>query len=113
MTANLRWIDEVNKDEVARLEKLNVSIKEKHIPISNLNLYKFTVGSHTAAARHHLTVRPETGAPKPEATDSKYCVYDAAHKGYLYTEAWVNKLSKDLADAQAFQRVIGSTPVAQ
>ena len=52
-------------------------------------------------------------APKPEATDSKYCVYDAAHKGYLYTEAWVNKLSKDLADAQAFQRVIGSTPVAQ
>jgi len=120
-------VDETNKDELGRLEKLNVLIKEKHIPIANLDLYKptqvaakvqarlphkFTVGSHTTAW-HHFTVRPQAGAAKPEATDSKFCVYDAAHKDYLYTEAWVEKLSRDLADAQAFQRIIGSTPVAK
>jgi Protein of unknown function (DUF3644) len=120
-------IDEANKDDLARLEKLNVLIKEKLIPIANLDLYKptqvvakvqtqlaykFTIGSHTAAW-YHFKVRPATGATKPEATDSKYCVYDAAHKDYLYTEAWVEKLAKDLADPQRFQTIIGAAAVAK
>jgi hypothetical protein len=46
-------------------------------------------------------------------TDSKYCVYDAAHKDYLYTEAWVDKLAKNLADAQEFLTILGSVPVAK
>jgi hypothetical protein len=118
-------VDEGNKDELARLEKLNVLIKEKHIPISNLDLhkptqvvtkvqanlpYKFTVNSHTAAW-HHFKVRPKFGAAKPEVTDSKYCVYDAAHKDYLYTEAWIDKLSKDLAQADVFRNVTGMAPI--
>ena len=96
-------VDETNKDEIARLEKLNVLIKEKHIPIANLGLhkptqvaakvqaklrYKFTVTSHTTAWQH-FNVRPGSGAANPEATDSKYCVYDAAHEDYLYTDVWV------------------------
>src|SRR5882724_11296427 len=120
-------IDEGNKDELARLEKLNVLIKEKHIPIANLDLYKptqvvakvqaqlphkFTIGSHTAAWQY-FKVRPAGAATKPEVTDSKYCVHDAAHKDYLYTEAWVDKLAKDLADGQDFLAIIGSAPVAK
>jgi hypothetical protein len=120
-------VDEGNKDELARLEKLNVLIKEKHIPIANLDLYKptqivtkvqgqlphkFTIASHTAAWQY-FKVRPAGAATKPEATDSKYCVYDAAHKDYLYTEAWADKLVKDLADATVFQAIIGSAPVAK
>ena len=117
-------VDEANKDELERLEKLNVLIKEKLIPIANLDLHKptqvvtkvqaklphkFTVAKHTAAWQH-FKVRPGSGAAKPEATDSKYCVYDAAHKDYLYTEAWVEKLSKELVDAQAFQGISGAAP---
>jgi hypothetical protein len=120
-------IDESNKDEIARLEKLNVLIKEKLIPIANLDLhkptqvvakvqakipYRFTVPSHTAAWQH-FKARPEYGAAKPEATDAKFCVYDAAHKDYLYTIAWVDKLSAELADAQAFETIIGAAPVAK
>jgi hypothetical protein len=120
-------VDEGNKDELARLEKLNVLIKEKHIPIANLDLYKptqavakvqaqlphkFTIASHTAAWQY-FKVRPSGAATKPEVTDAKYCVYDAAHKDYLYTEAWVDKLVKDLADAREFQAIIGSPPVAK
>ena len=120
-------IDEGNKDELARLEKLNVLIKEKHIPIANLDLYKptqvvtkaqaqlphkFTIASHTAAWQY-FKVRPGSAATKPEATDSKYCVYDAAHKDYLYTEAWVDKLVNDLANANEFQAIVGSAPVAK
>ena len=120
-------VDEANKDELARLEKLNVLIKEKHIPIANLDLYKpmqvvakvqaqlahkFTVASHTAAWQY-FKIRPAGAATKPESTDSKFCIYDAAHKDYLYTEAWVDKLAKDLANPQEFQAIVGSAPVAK
>jgi Domain of unknown function (DUF3644) len=120
-------VDEANKDELARLEKLNVLIKEKHIPIANLDLYKptqvvaevqarlahrFSVAAHTAAW-HYFKVRPEYGAAKPQVTDSKYCVYDAAHKDYLYTEAWVEKLCKDLSTPEEFQKVTGFAPAAK
>ena len=120
-------VDENNKDELARLEKLNILIKEKLIPIANLDLYKptqvvakvqasiphkFTISAHTNCW-HYFKVRPASLATKPEATDAKYCVYDAAHKDYLYTEAWVDKLSKDLADPAAFQAITGAAPLSK
>jgi hypothetical protein len=113
-------IDEANPVELGRLEKLNVLIKEKHIPIANLDLYKpsrvvakvqaallhpFTMGAHTLAWQQHK-VRPASGSAKPEATDSKYCVYDSAHKDYLYTEAWVEKLTRDCAEPAIARRVV-------
>jgi hypothetical protein len=118
-------VDESNKEEAERLEKLNVLIKEKHIPIANLDLFKptqvvakvqaklphrFTMATHTASW-HHFKVRPTTGATKPEQTDPRYCVYDTAHKDYLYTRAWIEKLSGELADAAAFETVTGSPPL--
>lgn len=114
-------IDEASKEELERLEKLNILIREKHIPIANLDLhkptqavakiradlpFKFNVSLHTAAW-HYFKVRPKTGAPKPDATDGKYCVYDTAHNDYLYTEAWIAKLVKELSDAQAFKTITG------
>jgi hypothetical protein len=118
-------VDEASKDELERLERLNVLIKEKHIPIANLDLFKpsqvvskvqaalhhtFTVGAHTAAW-HHFGVRPASGAAKPEATLSQYCVYDSAHKDYLYTTAWVDKLIRELTSAADFQLVVGRPPI--
>ena len=81
-------VDENNKDELARLEKLNILIKEKLIPIANLDLYKptqvvakvqasiphkFTISAHTNCW-YHFKVRPASLVTKPEATDAKYCV---------------------------------------
>jgi len=110
-------IDEGNKDELARLEKLNVLIKESTYPLRTSILqahagrgqssgpasHKFTIGSHTAAWQY-FKVRPAGAATKPEVTDSKYCVHDAAHKDYLYTEAWVDKLAKDSPTDKTFWR---------
>jgi hypothetical protein len=118
-------IDQANDEELSRLEKLNVLIKEKHIPIANLDLLKptevvekvapklphrFTLSSHAKAWRH-FKVRPVTGSTKPEITDAKYCVRDAAHNDYLYTDAWVDKLSKELVDPKVFEQVVGSAPM--
>ncbi|UVT21597.1 MAG: DUF3644 domain-containing protein [Nitrospira sp.] len=118
-------VDEANKDELERLEKLNILIKEKHIPITNLGLhkpgdvvkilagklpFKFNFASHTASWKH-FKVRPNGAAVKPELTDGKYCIYDSPHKDYLYTDAWVEKLAIELADSNRYQNITGFVAV--
>jgi len=81
-------VDEASEEELERMERLNVLIKEKHIPIVNVDLYKpgqvvaelqtkvphvVTMTTHTAAWQH-LGVRPRYGAQRPERTRSEYCV---------------------------------------
>ena len=109
-------VDEASPEELERLEKLNVLIREKRIPIANLDLlrpgevvaaledrvpFHVHMTDHTNAWRH-FGVRPPTGDPHPERTRSEYCVYDAAHGDYLYTSAWVEKLVREFSSAQRF-----------
>jgi len=117
-------VDEASQEELERLEKLNVLIREKHIPIANLNLrkpgqvvadlkqrvpYHVTMGTHTMAWKY-FQVRPPSGADHPERTRPEYCVYDPAHGDYLYTAAWVEKLIRDLSTEQGFRAVLGRAP---
>jgi hypothetical protein len=46
----------------------------------------------------HFRIRPEGKAPKPEATNAKYCVYDRPHGDYVYTKAWVDLLIEKFKD---------------
>lgn len=118
-------VDSASPEELERLQRLNVLIKEKHIPIANLDMHKpthvvkkvgaalphrFTMNSHSAAW-HHFKVRPPNGAAKPETTLPQYCVYDRPHNDYLYTTAWIEKLIRDLTPAAGFQAVVGHAPV--
>jgi hypothetical protein len=117
-------VDEASEQELDRLEKLNVLIREKHIPISNLGMFKpgevveeitgrvpyqVSIHTHTCAWKHYA-VRPPRGDPRPERTRPEYCVYDEVHKDYVYTRAWVDKLARDLADPQEYERVVGRPP---
>src|SRR5688572_15173752 len=110
-------VDSASAVELERMHRLNVLIKDKHIPIANLDLYKpsdvvrqvqaklphrFTMNSHVAAWRHYK-VRPPYQAAKPEITLSQYCVYDQPHNDYLYTTAWVEKLIRELTPAAGFE----------
>lgn len=118
-------VDEASQEELERLERLNVLIREKHIPIANLDLYKpsqvvdeletrlpfrITLTTHTAAWKHYQA-RPAGGDPHPEQTRSEYCVYDTAHHDYLYTRAWIEKLARDLVAPEEFRTVTGRDPV--
>ena len=73
-------VNEASDEELRRLEKLNVLIREKRIPIANLDLYKpsqvverinqtctnrVTLNAHTDAWRH-FQVRPQNNSAKPE-----------------------------------------------
>lgn len=115
--------DETRPEEMARLEKLTTLIKEKQIPVANLELLKpstvvqevrrsvagpFTTYMHVQAWRH-FKVRPSQGDPHPERTRSEYCVYDMPHRDYLYTRAWVALLIRELQDPVKYQEITGQT----
>ena len=117
-------MDEASAEELDRMEKLNVLIREKHIPIANLDMFKpsevvarvkarlpfeFSIHNHTQAWQN-LEIRPRKGDLHPERTRPEYCVYDRIHKDYLYTTAWIERLVKDLADPRGFYELIGRHP---
>ena len=119
-------VDEASEEELKRLEKLNVLIKEKHIPIANLDLHKasevvnlvneecphyISQNAHTDAWKFY-EVRPATGATAPNKCVTDFCVYDQAHCDYLYTDAWVEKLKIQFSNADKFKEITGRNPKA-
>jgi hypothetical protein len=117
-------IDEASEEELTRLEKLNVLIREKQLPISNLGWFKLgevvkelckrvpyeiTVSNHTNAWKFYK-VRPLKGDSHPERTRPDYCVYDDAHEDHVYTPAWVEKLVEAPSDSQEFEKIVGHPP---
>lgn len=120
-------VDEASPEELERLQKLNILIRDKHIPIANLNLYKagdvvaelsrrlsivVNMHAHTKAWQH-FGVRPSYGAPKPDATRGEYCVYDAVHRDYVYTQAWIEMLARELAIPEKYREITGADPKAK
>ena len=118
-------VDEASEEELKRLEKLNVLIKEKRIPIANLDLlkpsqvvekvnarstYKMTLNSH-ADAWKYFEARPSTGADHPERCKPEFCVYDEAHNDYLYTQGWVEKCVEVFSDRDRYIEITGREPV--
>jgi len=117
-------VDEASPEELKRLQQLNVLIREKHIPIANINLlkpsevlsrirehcpFKISMNTHSDAWRH-FSVRPASGSPNPERCTTKYCVYDRAHNDYVYTEAWVDKCVASFSDPDMFREIVGRAP---
>lgn len=66
--------------------------------------------SHHTSAWKHFKIRPQSGAKKPEQTITELCVYDSAHADYLYTDAWVSRLIKELSVEAEYRKIIGVYP---
>ena len=99
------------------IEKNIVAIREKNIPIVNLDcllpkmvceavsqkLDKIvTVTFHTKAWKFY-GVRPKN--KKNGSCKTEYCHYDEVHNDYVYTRKWVEFLVRKLADDAEYQRV--------
>lgn len=115
MTAEQRQARDVVQN-IVRNRLVPVQNKGRHKPgtvaklVSQKLGVKFSPFGHHVAAWRHYEVRPDKHALRPELTDERYCVYDEPHSDYLYTDAWVKKLVRDLADPVAFRRVTGRRP---
>ncbi len=101
---------------IVRNRTVAVQNKGRHKPgkaaklVSEQLGVKFSTTGHHTAAWRHFNVRPLQGAARPELTDDRYCVWDEPHRDYLYTDAWVKKLVRELADPATFRRVTGRQP---
>ena len=117
-------VDEASEEEIERLGRLNVLIKEKNIPIQNLDLYrpaqviekvnakskyKLTLNGHADAWRHYK-VRPPTGSLNPGKCITDFCVYDLAHRDYLYTNSWVKKCIDAFSNYDVAKSIINREP---
>jgi len=69
------------------------------------NAVKFNASYHHARACQFYKVRPASGSPHPEKTDTRFCHYDAAHKDYVYTEQWVTFLKTELKKLGQYDKI--------
>jgi hypothetical protein len=112
--------------EMEQLRRVVTLIKERQVPVANLELLRarqvvdrvraalhvpFNMGTHTLAWRHY-GVRPPGRSDRPERTKPRYCVYDKAHADYLYTPEWVDFLVKQLSDPAEYERLTRKKPPA-
>lgn len=64
-------------------------------------------------ATFHLESSTRACGPRSRCTprDARYCVWDEAHGDCVYTDAWIRKLTTELADRERFREVIGHDPI--
>jgi Protein of unknown function (DUF3644) len=117
--------DPSKPEEMKQYDKVIALIKPKQVSVANFDALKasqvvkkvaaelgrkFNMNSHMKCWMHFNT-RPAGRSPTPEACDNRYCYYDALHKDYIYTPAWVKFLIEKLADATTYAIVVeGATP---
>lgn len=112
-------LEDLNDEQREVMDRAQTIIREKKIPVSNLDRLKpgevrakvdaalgraFTMSHHTNAWRHY-GVRPPTGDPNPEATRADFCVWDSTFRQHVYTQSWVDFLIRELSDAAKFEEV--------
>lgn len=121
----VRW-DDLTEEQRAKLNRMQTIIREKRIPVAAKDFLKpsavarrveqelgvhFNVSSDHAKAWRYYEVRPAWGDEHPERTKSDFCVYDEPHGDWVYTEAWVKFLVKELRKRARFSEVVGHDPV--
>jgi hypothetical protein len=103
-------LSKLTADEAKAVENARVVIRDRRVEAVNVSRMRagevvsrvqsvfpaFSMYYHTLAWRHY-GIRPPSNAADPERTESRYSAYDRAHRDYLYTEAWVDRLKSDLA----------------
>jgi hypothetical protein len=115
--------DPLNLDQMREMERLTTLIKEKQIRVAGQGLMKrgrvvervraqipeMNLHVHTCCWRH-FNVRPSKGSGTPHRTDDRYCLYDEPHDDYLYTDAWVEKLSRELRNPEKYRSITQGRP---
>lgn len=101
-----------------------VVIRDQFRPVSNAGMlkpkavvtgvaeripFKFNM-YHFTKAWKELGCRPPSGDKHPSRTDEKYCVFDVAHKDYLYTPALVEKIVRETKTAAKFKAFLKIEP---
>lgn len=111
---------DLTPEQNAVMDQARTIIREKRVPVADLgNLLPGQVVERVEAAlaepfNMHLhsqawkyfRVRPASGADDPSATKADFCRYNDAFGRYVYTEAWVDYLTRKLSDKATYDAVV-------
>jgi hypothetical protein len=119
-------LEDLPAERRGQLEEVRTIVRDRHVPVSNIDRQRpgaicakvsetlgvrFTPSSDHVRAWKYYRVRPESGAHDPTRTDARYCVWGEAHGDYVYIDAWIRKLTTELADRVRFREVIAHDPI--
>lgn len=109
--------DTSDPEQMEKYEKQVAFIKEKQVQVANqgkflpgdivqqvrkLTEISFNMSHHTKAWKMY---KVRASGRKPDKCNVKYCQFDAAFKGYIYTEAWVNFLCEKVSKPEEFEKL--------
>lgn len=66
----------------------------------------FNASIHHAKCWKHYEVRPLRDATDPSICKNEFCIYDPAHKDYLYTDKWIEHLVSELSDENKYDEIM-------
>ena len=66
---------------------------------------------HLVSVWKKLQLHPPKGDAQPERTQQDFCIWDRAHRDYLYTKAFVDHIVGRLSTADGFKEVTGYKPI--
>jgi hypothetical protein len=125
VAASFVRLEDLDSTQRELMEKMQVVIREKQVPVADLDTllprkvveqvaaripWRFTVNDHVASWRHWV-VRPPTKSANPERTKTEFCRYNGAFNQHVYTNAWVEFLVRKLSDPTTYQQVTGREAV--
>lgn len=86
----------------------NIAASDVMKEVTRRTGFRFHSALHATAARA-LGAWPATGEPD-RTQDIALAEYITSFKRYLYTQAWIDLLAKELADAERFEEITGKAP---
>lgn len=108
---------DLTNEEQSNISNAITLIKEKQVPVINLEYYKAGKVCEVLSKKLHKNFgtnfhsklwkfyNVRKSGKQANGCNTKYCIYDAAHQDYLYTEDWINFLIKKLSDKEELKKI--------
>jgi hypothetical protein len=116
-------LDELTPEQREEVERVQAIVRDKQLPVTDYGFLpkevvtevgqrldiRFTMTDHTHCWQYYK-VRPPYKDPHPDRTNADFCIYSKAFGRYTFTPAWIDKLTRDLADPEKHEAILGREP---
>ncbi|MFE6895589.1 hypothetical protein ACFVFJ_01830 [Streptomyces sp. NPDC057717] len=76
--------------------------------VENQLPFRFSVYNEHVTMWKRSRVRPAKGSGDPYA--ARYCTYNEAFNEYVYTQAWIKKILKEIGTVEKYRAFFGREP---
>lgn len=129
LAVNFVKLDDLSEDERRTMVEAgrdgSVITRDRHVEVSDLDRmrpaqvaarvedqlpFRFSVYNEHVTMWKRLRVRPAKGSGDPYATNARYCTYNEAFNEYVYTQAWIKKILKEIGTVEKYRAFFGREP---